>query len=246
MGSRTSRTATPNYVRTTLSLATTMNMQHLDELISPLNPESRSYRPLDDLLQARGPPPVPGARLSLHPPRARGRTPPTRPLGRRELQRRRRVGLPRKAVSATSAGRRDQAAAPRRGTCRPRTRSTSSTTRTRSTRSTHARASPGRSSSSPTSSSPTRPTSSTATGAPSPRGGGHARPAEPGIASWTTRTRGSAAFVEGLLALPRTSQPIIILQADEGPWPDRVRRGQGRLRLVDGDRRRSSRSSSGS
>ena len=37
-------------MRTTLSLATTLNMQHLDELISPLNPDSRSFRPLDDLL----------------------------------------------------------------------------------------------------------------------------------------------------------------------------------------------------
>ena len=27
-------------------------------------------------------------------------------------------------------------------------------------------------------------------------------------------------FVEGLLALPEDQQPIIILQADEGPWPD--------------------------
>ncbi len=50
MGSRTSPDSHANYVRTTLSLATTLNMQHLDELISPLNPESRSFRPLDDLL----------------------------------------------------------------------------------------------------------------------------------------------------------------------------------------------------
>ncbi len=28
-------------------------------------------------------------------------------------------------------------------------------------------------------------------------------------------------FLEGLLALPEDRQPIIILQADEGPWPDR-------------------------
>ena len=28
-------------------------------------------------------------------------------------------------------------------------------------------------------------------------------------------------FIEGLLALPEDRQPIIILQADEGPWPDR-------------------------
>ena len=39
-----------NYVRTTLSLATTLNMQPLDKLITPLDPASRSMRPLDDLL----------------------------------------------------------------------------------------------------------------------------------------------------------------------------------------------------
>ena len=39
-----------NYVRTTLSLATTLNMAHIDELITPLGPDSRSLRPLDDLL----------------------------------------------------------------------------------------------------------------------------------------------------------------------------------------------------
>jgi Sulfatase len=39
-----------NYVRTTLSLATTLNMQPLDKLITPLDPDSRSFRPLDDLL----------------------------------------------------------------------------------------------------------------------------------------------------------------------------------------------------
>ncbi len=39
-----------NYVRTTISLATTLNMEHLDQLITPLNPDSRSFRPLDDLL----------------------------------------------------------------------------------------------------------------------------------------------------------------------------------------------------
>ena len=39
-------------------------------------------------------------------------------------------------------------------------------------------------------------------------------------------------FLEGLLALPEDRQPIIILQADEGPWPDRYAARQGRLRLA--------------
>ena len=54
------------------------------------------------------------------------------------------------------------------------------------------------------------------------------------------------AFVEGLLALPEDQQPIIILQADEGPCPDRVLRGHGQLRLERRPRPRTSRRSSGS
>ena len=54
------------------------------------------------------------------------------------------------------------------------------------------------------------------------------------------------AFLEGLLALPEDRQPIIILQADEGPWPDRYAADQFNFDWADASRQTSSRRSSGS
>ena len=78
-----------------------------------------------------------------------------------------------------------------------------------------------RSSSGPTSCSPTRRTSSTPTATTSSRRSTPASPTpRPGRASSSTRTSASRRSSSELLSKPEAEQPIIILQADEGPWPD--------------------------
>ena len=92
---------------------------------------------------------------------------------------------------------------------------------TRSRSSTSCRARAGPSSSGPTSCSPTRPTSSTPTGnyIQSPQHAGISdTEAWKGQLEYTNKWLET--FLEGLLSKPEAEQPIIVLQADEGPWPD--------------------------
>jgi hypothetical protein len=50
-GFEIAREAYANYVRTSLSMASALNMRHLDEIAARQGPDSRDYRPIYDLLQ---------------------------------------------------------------------------------------------------------------------------------------------------------------------------------------------------